>query len=648
MKKQIAVQLHAYNLDELNDILDLMSTSLKNKVFDLWVSIGIDHSGQRQIKEKKVNKAINKRFDFSSKTGRTLFVHTHENRGADLGGFVHSLKQMKKQGKDYDFLCKLHTKASDDVGAPLHHLGIRDRKDWKAKMLDATIGSEEQINKILTLFGEFNNVGAIGNIDTLFGGKVCTENVVGHEKYNKLCDSLGIQDSCRLPNNGKFFAGTMFWARYEIFKNLPDVIKLEDFEEGMEKPDGLLAHACERMLGALVENHRKLNVGVLGPKQRKQDKMPEDLPKLVSFYFPQFHEIEENNRFWGKGFTEWDNLREYDKVKHPNKDFLHPHEDIGYYDLSEKPARKKQRELAEIAGIDAFCMHHYWFDDNPVMDLVPKKILDLEEPNIDFFFNWANESWTKRWDGLSNEVIMEQKYGRQESWEKHIDYLIPFFKSPHYYKIDNKPVFAIYKIGDVRHLSQMMLLWEEKLEEAGFDGIHLVQCYTGFGSSNVYTAYSDAACEFFPNYAGFSFNTPSTHGHKDSICEAQGCKKDDYLMKLDDVWEKISANHVWHSRHAHEKKAYTGFFVGWDNSPRRKNGEAVIMMLGEKYFCKYLTDSIRNSMKRNPQNELYFINSWNEWGEGCVLEPSAELGYKNIIETKLAKRIANLFFVARK
>ena len=159
--------------------------------------------------------------------------------------------------------------------------------------------------------------------------------------------------------------------------------------------------------------------------------------KIIAFYLPQFHRIPENDKWWGEGFTEWTNTKSskplfkgHDQPKEPLND--------NYYNLLDKDTRKWQGELAKKYGIYAFCYYHYWFNGKLLLQKPIEKMLNQNEPNLPFCMCWANEPWSRSWDGREKEVIMPQAYGEKKQWKKHFDYLLPFFKDTRYIKVGNK------------------------------------------------------------------------------------------------------------------------------------------------------------------------------------------------------------------
>ncbi len=188
--------------------------------------------------------------------------------------------------------------------------------------------------------------------------------------------------------------------------------------------------------------------------------------KILAYYLPQFHEIEENNKWWGKGFTEWTNVKKGKKLfKTQNQPFVPLNNN--YYNLLNKETVKWQTELAKKYGVYGFCYYHYWFEGKKLLEKPVENLLKWKNIDQKFCFCWANHSWKKTWNGL-NEILMEQKYGNEDSWNKHFDYLLQFFKDERYIKIDNKPIFMIFKLKDIKDINEMLDFFNKKCIENGF------------------------------------------------------------------------------------------------------------------------------------------------------------------------------------
>ena len=196
--------------------------------------------------------------------------------------------------------------------------------------------------------------------------------------------------------------------------------------------------------------------------------------KIIAFYLPQFHTIPENDTWWGKGFTEWVNVK---KAKPLFKGHDQPRIPLNnnYYDLNNPETLKWQANLAHQYGVDGFCFYHYWFKGKLLLEKPAESLLKRENIALDYCFCWANEPWARTWDGRNRNVLMPQEYGGREEWKKHFDYLLPFFKDVRYIKENNKPMFVIYKSTLIEECRDMMDYWSELAVNNGFEGLFFVE-----------------------------------------------------------------------------------------------------------------------------------------------------------------------------
>ena len=196
--------------------------------------------------------------------------------------------------------------------------------------------------------------------------------------------------------------------------------------------------------------------------------------KPIAFYLPQFHAIPENDRAWGEGFTEWTNIKKAQPLFEGHEQ---PRVPLGgnYYNLLDDETKIWQANLAKAHGVFGFCYYHYWFGHGRMLLQAPAEQM-LKNPAVDlpFCFSWANEPWSKRWDGGQQEVIMAQDYGDERDWLAHLDYLLPFFRDARYITLDGKPVFLIYKPEEIPRLLEMIAFWQREIKKHGFPGLCLM------------------------------------------------------------------------------------------------------------------------------------------------------------------------------
>ncbi|RUS49017.1 glycoside hydrolase family 99-like domain-containing protein [Cohnella sp. AR92] len=336
--------------------------------------------------------------------------------------------------------------------------------------------------------------------------------------------------------------------------------------------------------------------------------------KIIAFLLPQFHRIEENDRWWGEGFTEWTNVRRARSLYPAHKQPRVPAEE-NYYDLTDPAARARQAELAREYGIYGFCYYHYWFAGKQLLEKPLGEVLRSGEPEFPFCLSWANEPWTRRWDGMDSEILMPQSYGEEDDWTRHFECLLEAFRDPRYIRVDGKPLLSIYRPAHIPRCEEMLLHWRKLAVQNGLGGLHLVRTLGGFRSGT--SAGFDASVEFEPHY---TFAHGMLQPHWDRV-RVDG--RPHLTVDYDRVWSSI----LHRSPHRQGERIYPGAFVNWDNTPRKgAEGQSTIGMTPAK-FERYLTRQLEKA-RREYGSEFVFLNAWNEWAEGAYLEPDQEHGYR--------------------
>lgn len=344
--------------------------------------------------------------------------------------------------------------------------------------------------------------------------------------------------------------------------------------------------------------------------------------KLIAFLLPQFHRIPENDEWWGEGFTEWTNTRKakalYPKHQQPKE----PLDDV-YYDLTTPAAKLRQAELAKTYGIYGFCYYHYWFKGKRLLETPFQQIMSSSEPDFPFCLSWANESWTRRWDGGDKQILIKQDYGTEADWELHFQELLPAFRDKRYIRIDNKPLFILYRSEIIPCCEDMIRYWRKLALKHGLDGLYIVQTLGGFPlpSLDIF----DATLEFEPHYT-------FAHGQLDHLwSHTLTGNQQHVLFDYDYVWNFI----INRSHHRSDRVVFPGAYVNWDNTPRL--GVRGLSCLGAtpQKFEWYLSKQIERAIHLY-NSEFLFINAWNEWAEGAYLEPDKHNGFQYLEAVKKA------------
>lgn len=501
---------------------------------------------------------------------------------------------------------------------------------WRAAQ--ALCGTPAQVHSVQRQFAENETLGLVAPLGTMVTRGTTTEDVLPWLRERRFrgeatCDSA-VSDSRLARLDGHLsdkegavaVAGGTYWVRWGALpvKRVVELSKAMRLELGSETPDG--KDAQKSLLEVYVPTSLRLS-------SLRLAEMP-PAPKPMALYFPQYYPIPENDEFWGEGFTEWTLLRpfEADGIRKPMEADAGG---LGYYDLRDESVRARQGDMAREYGVHGFVYYHYWFssvEGGKVMYRVPELRIKDGQPDVPFMLSWANEAWTRRWDGgadeSSNNTLLAQEYGSEDEWAEHFQYLLQFFKHPKYIRVSGKPAFAIYRAGLLeKKLEPMLTLWEGLARDSGLTGLHIIATLGGkFGRG------PDELLWTRTPLIEAAFHYVSTN-----FC----CWDEDDLS----TWPPAPAENkrpsstVQNSPEMSQATQYWGATAGFDNRPRHpENKEAFPdwSQLEPWMFGAAVEFSLRSMSQhggRDVQDNLYFIGSWNEWNEQSVLEPSESLGF---------------------
>lgn len=339
---------------------------------------------------------------------------------------------------------------------------------------------------------------------------------------------------------------------------------------------------------------------------------PPVLPKLIAFYLPQFHPIPENDEWWGKGFTEWINVAS----ARPNfQGHVQPRlpTDLGFYDLRLPEAIFAQVALARRYGIYGFCFYYYWFDGRRLLERPLDQFLAMRWPDFPFCICWANENWTRRWDGHEEDVLMKQEYG-PEFAQSFIRNAIPILKDPRYIRVDGAPVLMVYRIDRLPDPRASAEVWREECRKAGIPELHLVAVQS-FGITDPRPYGFDAAVEFPPHTNRFLVD-PKRYPGIDPEFEGY---LEDFNLVVSDQLQKPLPDYV----------LYRSVMPSWDNTPRRGRKAHILINSSPEAYQRWLRSVTGETMAlAEIQEPMIFVNAWNEWAEGAVLEPDKAFGHR--------------------
>ncbi len=353
--------------------------------------------------------------------------------------------------------------------------------------------------------------------------------------------------------------------------------------------------------------------------------------KVLAIHLPQFHPTPENNEWWGEGFTEWTNVI---NAKPLFKGHYQPHlpADMGFYDLRLPDARNAQAEMAKAYNIDGFCYYHYWFGGKRLLHEPIDGILASKNPDLPFCYFWANESWSRRWVGEEKEVLIKQEYSEEDD-RNHATWLVESFKDERYIKIGNRPLFLIYKPYDLPNPQRTMAIFEEVCASHGIEKPFFV-------ASNSHEYEKDPR-EFGYDTA-IHFQTRH-HVLSEFWIDGPTIKKTirNLLRGVFSTSLKIYDYAQYKSRVANINYGYPGFpcvNVTFDNTARRGKKAIVIQGATPEGFEDSLREAKLDAEKLPKDQQIVFINAWNEWAEGNHLEPDQKYGHAFL---EVVKRVFN-------
>ncbi len=342
--------------------------------------------------------------------------------------------------------------------------------------------------------------------------------------------------------------------------------------------------------------------------------------KVIALYLPQFHEIAENDEWWGEGYTEWTAVKAGEPCFEGH---YQPHIPLhgNYYNLLDKNVMRWQTDLMKKYNVYGMCFYHYYFGNGRrVLEKPAENLLEWRDIDMPFCFMWANETWARSWSKVLEKVewnnlrepqkdvtdndgiLIKQEYGDEDTWREHFEYLIPFFKDRRYIKIDNQPVFMIYQPKDICCMENMKSKWNEWAKEQGFEKIYFIG--VGLECKNL-----DARLQHEPKYSNLLM--PKKNNEYTDLCD------------------QIITNAF-----LAEDECYFCGTPGYDDTPRRGALGNVFSHSTPEQFYKQMKALMYLSKKKG--NEFIFVNAWNEWGEGMHLEPDEKYQYQYLEAVKNA------------
>ncbi len=327
----------------------------------------------------------------------------------------------------------------------------------------------------------------------------------------------------------------------------------------------------------------------------------------IAIYLPQFHETEENNLWWGKGFTEWVNVRSAVPAFAGHYQPHIPHQSIGYYDLTDMGTLIRQHALAYRYGIKNFCYYYYNFNGKTLLESPLKLIAESNQIKNKFCLCWANGNWTRAWYGQNKEILIAQEYSEENALQ-FIQAIISYITHPRYICVDGKPLLLVYRPEIIEVCKKYSEIWQNYIKQAGLPGLYLVGVEALEHDIPPALYGFDAALEFAPDWR--LTHLLSAPEEKPRIY--------DYVATVSKMIAKPTMPYP----------RFRCVFPGWDNSARYKKGATIFVNNSWAAFAYFLEATVKYTQKHMSHIAPYFfINAWNEWGEGCHIEPDQQNGF---------------------
>lgn len=347
--------------------------------------------------------------------------------------------------------------------------------------------------------------------------------------------------------------------------------------------------------------------------------------KAISFYLPQYHIIPENEEWWGTGFTEWTNVK---KAKPNYEGHYQPHVPLNkkYYNLEDISVMKEQAQLAQKYGIYGFCFYWYWFNGTQVLEKPVDQYLN-SDINFPFCLCWANENWTRTWDGEEKKILLKQEYNNDNLEEDFFERALPFFLDQRYIRINESPLLLIYRADRIPNLESIVKVWKRKAQEYGLPGI-TVAAVLSFDISQFDKLGCDIGVEF-PPHQFFNYNSIVPRETLPAISK-------NFKGQIYDFAHGVHNSLLRTITDYRNNRIIPGFMPSWDNTARRQDTGSIFINSSPALFNYWIATKLHRLKSVNKTEQYLFVNAWNEWGEGCHLEPDEMNGEQFLIAFKSA------------
>ncbi len=598
---KLGIHLHLFYTDMAEECIGYLSNI--PQPFDLYVSVS------EQTDASVYEALLKSRLPLA----REVIVEPVPNRGRDLAALI---VQFGERLVDYDIVAHFHTSRSPHKQSVNGLFGA---------LMNALCGTRSSVFQILSLFSDD------AKIVYPAGRQNTHRDNTGWGDNKEMVKSLLARhtdiDSADF-SQVEFPHGSMFWGKVDAlreFLSLP--LTYEDFAEEPIAPDATLVHALERSILIFGTRHegRNYRIEMAGlsnePQQYYEDQydfsteIVHDTIKVLAYYLPQFHPTPENDAWHGSGFTEWH------KVAAANPLFLGhyqqhvPHADIGYYHLDCPAQLEKQADMMKQSGVTGLIFYHYWFSGKLILEKPAQMLLDNPDINMPFSFCWANENWTRRWDGNEKEILLGQVYSPDDA-VGFIRYLIPFFKDERYIKVDGRPLLFVYRPSAMEGVDDYLRIWREECERSGLPAPYVVATLTRGAVSPAHYG-MDAAVE-----------RPLHDWTDGAVADIRQELKPYGSINGSFLDYSEVADHYMHKELESDGVLFRSLVPTWDNTPRYGSEAIGLHRFTTAKFQEWFEHLIRYSIESLPADRRFVVvNAWNEWAEGAHLEPDTRFGY---------------------
>ncbi len=501
---------------------------------------------------------------------------------------------------------------------------VQVTQDWLAALVDV-FGKSDRIGavgpRILYPSGHLQEAGALVNGD-------CSTQLIGlgddpdNSRYAFARRVDYCSGACLILRSEVFaqLGGFSEALRPAYCEDLDLCLKLREL--GLEtwySPRSVILHHLSKTSDALGNDYKMQCIVTNQQKIAERWQSAIDMMnrvRLFAFYLPQFHPISENDRWWGRGFTEWSNVTRALPMHEGHWQPRLP-ADLGFYDLRYSETLTEQASLARRYGIEAFCFYYYWFGGKRLLETPLEMMLASGKPDFPFLLCWANENWTRRWDGRESEILISQSHSDEDDAAVIRD-LMRYFRDPRYARVNGRPILLVYRVGLFPDFARTAATWRKLCRDEGIGEIYLamVASFDKAGDQQPPESFGcDAVVQFPP------------HGARVPTTQPAGLRPDFSGSVYD--YEESALSCLRQSRPP--APFFPGVMPSWDNTARRMTEATIFKDASPGAFQAWLEEAMRQTCEHNAGEErIVFINAWNEWAEGAHLEPDRRFGHANL------------------